>query len=56
MLKENKALSQPTVSLSHFYGLWERNFPHVTIPKVSGTRYAIVYKCLKVSVFYEPLM
>ena len=25
---------QPTVSLSHFYSLWDKYFSHVTIPKV----------------------
>ena len=35
MQEENAALNQPTVSLSHFYSLWEKHFSHVTIPKVS---------------------
>lgn len=51
MLEENKALSQPTVSLSHFYGLWERNFLHVTIPKVSGTKYAIVFSMMMTNTY-----
>ena len=32
--EENKDLNQPTVSLSHFYSLWDKYFSHVTIPKV----------------------
>ena len=47
MLEENRALSQPTVSLSHFYGLWERNFLHVTIPKV----YAIVFSMMTTNTY-----
>ena len=34
MQEENAALDQPTVSLSHFYSLWDKHFSHVTIPKV----------------------
>jgi len=33
MLEENTVLNQPTVSLSHFYNIWEKHFSHV-IPKV----------------------
>ena len=36
MRQENEALNQPTISLSHFYSLWDRHFSHVTIPKVHG--------------------
>lgn len=34
MLEENSSFNQPTVSLSHFYSIWEKYFNHVTIPKV----------------------
>ena len=34
MLEENKSLNQPTISLSHFYSLWDKHFSHVIIPKV----------------------
>ncbi|XP_068680383.1 uncharacterized protein [Montipora foliosa] len=34
MLEENKTLNQPTISLSHFYSLWDKHFSHVIIPKV----------------------
>jgi len=34
MLEENIALNLPTVSLSHFYNIWEKHFSHVLIPKV----------------------
>jgi len=34
MLEENTAVNLPTVSLSHFYNIWEKHFSHVLIPKV----------------------
>ena len=34
MMEENTALNLPTVSLSHFYNIWEKHFTHVLIPKV----------------------
>ena len=34
MLEENTTLNQPTVSLSHFYSIWEKLFSNVLIPKV----------------------
>jgi len=34
MLEENTALKIPTVSLSHFYNIWEKHFSHVLILKV----------------------
>lgn len=34
MLEENIALNLPTVSLSHFYNIWEKHFSHVLISKV----------------------
>ncbi|XP_074628853.1 uncharacterized protein LOC141886566 isoform X1 [Acropora palmata] len=33
MMEENTALNLPTVSLSHFYNIWEKHFTHVLIPK-----------------------
>ncbi|KXJ06166.1 hypothetical protein AC249_AIPGENE6286, partial [Exaiptasia diaphana] len=33
MFEENTAFNQPTLSLSHFYKIWEKHFNHVTIPK-----------------------
>ena len=32
--EENKLMSIPSVSLSHFYNIWEKEFKHVIIPKV----------------------
>ena len=34
MKEENTRFGLPTVSLSHFYRLWEQHFSHVLIPKV----------------------
>ena len=34
MFDENQEFGQPTVSMSHFYSLWDKHFSHVLIPKV----------------------
>ena len=49
MMEENTALNLPTVSLSHFYNIWEKHFTHVLIPKV----YIIYYYICKGSAAKE---
>ena len=41
-LRGNKGIHQPTVSLSHFNSLWEKNFGHVIIPKVFSCHTRII--------------
>ena len=54
MVQEHDSLGVTSVGLSQFYRIFNQNFPHVSLPKVTTVLYS-VWLCIFTCIFFSPI-